>query len=123
VNRESSNSDIVEPVHFFLKSLLILFLFACLAVGQTSIIGGALQGTLSDSTGGRIAGAFVWARDAATQWQRQVSTDAEGAFRISELPADLYEVLVATRVCFLSARWCQRSAGSYCRTGYHSPVG
>jgi len=79
----------------FLQTFLTLFLFASLAICQTSTIGGALQGTLSDSSGGRIAGASIQVFDAATQRQRQVSTDTEGAFRISELPAGLYEVFVS----------------------------
>ncbi len=82
-------------MRFVTKSFLTLFLFAGSAVGQTSRVGGALEGTVSDSNGGRVPDATVQVRDTATQQHRQISTDAQGAFRISELPAAPYEVLVS----------------------------
>ncbi|SPE39029.1 hypothetical protein SBA3_3010004 [Candidatus Sulfopaludibacter sp. SbA3] len=54
----------------------------------------ALEGYVTDSTGGLIADASITARDAATHQSRQLSTDAEGHFRFSELPAGTYEITV-----------------------------
>jgi hypothetical protein len=51
-----------------------------------------LDGSVSDSSGGRIPGVAVAVRDSATHRTRAVSTDAEGAFRITELPVGTYEV-------------------------------
>jgi hypothetical protein len=59
---------------------------------QTSLLSGALDGSVSDSGGGRIPGVAVAVRDTATHRTREVSTNAEGAFRIAELPVGTYEV-------------------------------
>src|ERR1700720_4966327 len=65
---------------------------ACWA--QTSLVSGALDGSVGDSSGGRIPGATVIVRDTATNRMREAPTNAEGAFHIGELPVGTYEVLV-----------------------------
>ena len=75
--------------------VVLALLLASSAPAQTSLVGGALTGTVSDSTGGRIPGVVVTVRETGTHRGREVSTDAEGAFRISELPVGTYEVLVS----------------------------
>jgi len=59
------------------------------------LVSGALVGSVSDSSGGRIPGAAVTLREIATNRSRGASTDAEGAFRITELPVGTYEVFVS----------------------------
>lgn len=64
------------------------------AHGQTSAVGGALDGVVSDASGGRVPGAPVKLRDVGTEREREASTDAQGVFRIPELPPGLYELSV-----------------------------
>ena len=59
---------------------------------QTSLVSGALEGSVSDSSGGRIPGARVRAREVETHLAREVSTNEDGSFRISGLPPGTYEV-------------------------------
>jgi hypothetical protein len=77
-----------------LKRLLPLLL-ASSAMAQTSLVRAALDGTVSDSAGGRIAGASVRVKEVGTQLARDGSTNAEGVFRFSELPLGTYEVVVS----------------------------
>src|SRR6266436_6184109 len=78
-----------------LKSVALLLLVTLSAPAQTSLVSGALDGSVSDSNGGRIPGAVVTARDLATGQTREVSTDGEGVFRVAALPVGTYEVLVS----------------------------
>jgi len=57
-------------------------------------VSGALDGSVGDSSGGRIPGATVSVRDTATNRMREAPANAEGAFHIGELPVGTYEVLV-----------------------------
>jgi hypothetical protein len=72
----------------------ILFLLNSAAMGQSSLVGGAIGGSVSDSSGGRIPGVSVALRETSTHRTREVSTDGDGLFRISELPIGTYEVVV-----------------------------
>jgi outer membrane receptor protein involved in Fe transport len=62
------------------------------AAAQTSLVSGALAGSVSDTAGGRIPGATVRIREVNTNLRREGSANAEGGFRFSELPVGLYEV-------------------------------
>ena len=76
-----------------------LLLFAWLTAStwaQTSLVSGALDGSVSDSSGGRIPGVEVTVRDTATHLTREVSTNAEGSYHIAELPVGIYEVLASS---------------------------
>lgn len=64
-------------------------------MAQSSLVSGALEGSLSDSSGGRIPGATVTVRDVATHRTRAVAASAEGLFHIPELPVGTYEVSVS----------------------------
>src|SRR5216684_1875573 len=59
---------------------------------QTSLVSAALDGSVSDSSGGRIPGVAVIVRDTATHLTREASTNAEGSYHITELPVGAYEV-------------------------------
>jgi len=62
---------------------------------QTSLVSGALEGAVSDSSGGRIPGVRVAIREVETHLAREVSTSEDGSFRISGLPPGVYEVSAA----------------------------
>src|SRR5437899_3056051 len=63
--------------------------------GQFSSVNAALEGAVADSAGGRMPAVTIKVRDTATRRTREGSTNAEGFFRISELPPGVYEVLVS----------------------------
>ena|SRR5450759_4715608 len=62
------------------RTLLLWVWLASSAWAQTSLVSGALDGSVSDSGGGRIPGVAVTVRDTATHLTREVSTNAEGAY-------------------------------------------
>ena len=74
---------------------MLCLLAGVVAWAQSSLVGGALDGSVSDPNGGRIPSASVTVRNLGTHQAREVSTNAEGAFHISELPVGTYEVLVS----------------------------
>ncbi len=78
-----------------LQTSALLVVLALPAPAQTSLVSGALDGSVSDSKGGRIPGAAVTVRDPDTGRTREISTDDEGVFRVSALPVGAYEVLVS----------------------------
>ena len=77
-----------------MKFGLLISLVWC-ASAQTSLVNAALDGVVSDSTGGRIAGASVVVRETSTHLTRETSTNPDGAFRFAELPVGTYEVTAA----------------------------
>jgi hypothetical protein len=74
------------------RTLLLCVWLASNAWAQTSLVSGALDGSVSDSSGGRIPGVTVTVRDTATHLIRKVSSNAEGSYHIAELPVGIYEV-------------------------------
>ena len=83
----------MEPFSTLVRYFIALFVVWA-ASAQTSSVSAALEGYVTDPTGGRIPGASVIARDIATHQSRELSTNAEGLFRFAELPAGTYEVTV-----------------------------
>jgi hypothetical protein len=75
----------------FLVCLSALLASTSPAVAQSSETG-ALQGTVTDPSGGSIAGATITATNRSTGQARTASTDASGGFRISLLPPGNYSV-------------------------------
>ncbi|MBS1839357.1 MAG: TonB-dependent receptor [Acidobacteria bacterium] len=53
---------------------------------------GSINGTVTDSSGGIIAGATVKVRNLATNFERTSTTNSDGSFVIPELPIGTYEV-------------------------------
>ncbi len=72
----------------------VLLAVVCVGRAQTSLTGGALAGTVSDSGGAVIPDARLTVRDIGTHQSRQASTDAGGQYRFAELPAGTYEVVL-----------------------------
>ena len=73
-------------------SFALFSLMASMCHAQTSLVGGTLEGVISDSSGGRLQGAAVMVKETENGRVREVPTNSEGAFRLSELPAGTYEV-------------------------------
>jgi hypothetical protein len=83
----------MESFSTLLRCFVALFVVWA-ASAQTSPVSAALEGYVTDPTGGRIPGASMIARDIATHQSRELSTNAEGLFRFAELPTGTYEVTV-----------------------------
>ena len=73
---------------------LVILTLAAGGGAQTSRVAGAVQGNVTDQTGGAVAGARVWLRSEGTNQTRTVITTADGAFRAGELPVGRYELRV-----------------------------
>jgi Carboxypeptidase regulatory-like domain/TonB-dependent Receptor Plug Domain/TonB dependent receptor len=70
---------------------LAAFSFAAPAASAQSFRGG-IRGTITDSSGGVIAGAKVTARNLGTSETREVTADPDGSYMFLELPAGEYEI-------------------------------
>jgi hypothetical protein len=75
----------------FFVCLAVLFLFVSPALPQSATTGG-LTGTVTDPSGGVIAGATVTATSLATGQERSVTTDASGTYKFSLLAAGNYSL-------------------------------
>ena len=77
------------------RTFLLCAWLASSAWAQTSLVSGALDGSVSDSTGGRIPGVAVKVRETATHLTREASTNTQGSYHFTELPVGIYEVLAS----------------------------
>jgi hypothetical protein len=68
---------------------LLIYVPADPAVSQTT---GAIQGTVTDSSGAVLPGAAVEARSASLQGVRSATTDSRGSYRFPSLPPGTYTV-------------------------------
>ena len=75
--------------------VLALILLTSTAIAQSSRVGGNLEGTVSDSSGSRIAGASIEILEISTGLTRLLSTDTQGIFRATDLAVGKYEVRVS----------------------------
>src|SRR6266446_512824 len=80
--------------HMLNKRLMLLVLFSILCTplvfGQGT--GGAIAGTVTDQQGAVVPGATLTIKNLDTDFQRQVSTDSNGYYRIVALPVGRYVV-------------------------------
>src|SRR6266704_3486031 len=82
-----------ERVKLLLGGVVVLAIaFSCEA--QTSRVAGSVQGSVVDQTGGAVAAATVTLRNQGTNQTRTMPTNAEGFFRVGELPVGKYEIRV-----------------------------
>jgi hypothetical protein len=70
---------------------LVCFICVAPALGQSAETG-ALSGTITDPSGGVIAGASVTATNLATGQSRTATTDSNGVYKVSLLPPGNYSV-------------------------------
>ncbi len=83
-----------KAVRCLLRFMPILILFVVAARAQTSRVGATIQGTVSDASGGSVAGATVRIREQSTNIERTIHADSHGLFRATDLPVGIYEVRV-----------------------------
>jgi hypothetical protein len=72
--------------------IIVVFALLCAATAQSPE--GTLTGTVSDTSGARIAGASVTASARGFSYTRTTRTNAVGEFRLESLPPGSYEVKV-----------------------------
>jgi hypothetical protein len=75
--------------------LLVLLAAGVSAWAQSQATTGVIEGTVSDQSGAVVPGATVTLRNTATNFERVVTTDADGRFRGLLLPLGPYRVAVA----------------------------
>ncbi|MCC7499190.1 MAG: TonB-dependent receptor [Bryobacterales bacterium] len=73
-------------------TLLVFFILSAVSAPAQSAAAGALEGTVTDGTGQRLAGAVIHLRNAATGEHFKASAGADGAFQFSLLPPGSYRV-------------------------------
>ncbi len=78
----------------FLVCLAVLFLCVSPVLAQSSRTG-ALTGTITDPSGGVIAGATVTATELATSQDRATTTDSTGTYRFTALPSGAYRLKIS----------------------------
>jgi outer membrane receptor protein involved in Fe transport len=76
----------------FLAGLAILLALPLAARAQSLAAGGAIQGTVTDESGGVLPGVNVTIRNTGTGVVRETQTDAAGVYRAPLLPVGNYEV-------------------------------
>jgi hypothetical protein len=79
----------------FSVCLLATFLFATLAVAQTQITTGTIQGTILDANGAAIPGANVEIKNIDTNFTRTTTSDEDGRFVALQLPSGRYNLTVS----------------------------
>ncbi len=72
-----------------------LAIFTCTSAWAQNAETGALGGTVTDASGGALAGAKVVATNPATGAEKEITADAAGGYRISNLPPGTYKVEVS----------------------------
>ena len=77
--------------YFLIALALIVFPFTATAQTTTSTI----EGTIADSKKAVVSGAQVVVKNAALGIERTSSTDADGLFRVTALPAGTYSIAVS----------------------------
>jgi outer membrane receptor protein involved in Fe transport len=74
-------------------AMIFVFFFACLSSSlPAQSYRGAVRGFVHDQSGAVVVGAKVTARNFATGFSRDSTTEADGGYVIPELPAGQYEV-------------------------------
>src|SRR5262252_1006921 len=75
---------------FAVLFIFLLFLVSANAAAQST--GGRIRGTVSDASGGAVAGATVTLLNAATNVSRDAVTSATGEYLFLEVPVGTYEI-------------------------------
>jgi hypothetical protein len=74
--------------------LLVTLAFATLALAQTQITTGTIQGTILDANGAAVPGANVEVKNVDTNFARTTTSDEDGRFVALQLPSGRYNVTV-----------------------------
>jgi len=86
-------SRLVRQVHTIVCLYLLLSCAGAL-IAPAQEFHGALRGVVQDATGGRVPAAQIVVRAAESLFQREVSSDSRGEFRMDELPPGAYHIKV-----------------------------
>ena len=78
-----------------LASFVILMFMAAMAIGQSAT--GQVSGTVTDPNGAVVAGAAVKVINAETNFQREATTNGDGAFSVALLPAGTYSIEITSK--------------------------
>ena len=98
----------IRPVRLVSLLALALLLVPTLGLAQSQATTGVIEGTVSDPTGRAVPGATVVVKNTATNFERTLTTDADGRFRGLLLPLGPYRVTRQPRG--LRARSCARAS-------------
>ncbi len=79
------------------RLLLVVLLVLRVTTPSDAQTAAALQGRVFDTSGAVVPGATITVRSQATGFVRSVSTDAEGRYYVTAIPAGRYEVTGAAR--------------------------
>ncbi|MGH9865963.1 MAG: carboxypeptidase-like regulatory domain-containing protein, partial [Candidatus Acidiferrales bacterium] len=79
-------------MRWLLAFTFLFFTFVTAAIAQTSRVGGTIEGTVTDASGGSVAAASVRIREQSTNRTRIIHADQQGLFRATDLPVGIYEV-------------------------------
>jgi outer membrane receptor protein involved in Fe transport len=74
--------------------VVFLWIFAGAPITRGQSYRGALQGTVLDSSGARVAAAQIIIRGVGTSFARSAASDVLGDFRLEDLPPGRYEIAV-----------------------------
>ncbi|MFL6228704.1 MAG: carboxypeptidase regulatory-like domain-containing protein [Pyrinomonadaceae bacterium] len=69
-------------------------IYGPLALAQTSASAGTITGVVTDPNGAVVPGASVRIENAVTHSERTATTDAEGVFRLNNVPFNIYQLSV-----------------------------
>ncbi len=78
----------------FLALILVAILLPASLLGQTATTT-SLSGLVADARGEAVAGAIVTLKDTATNQERTATTNEEGRYSFTNLPAGIYNVTVS----------------------------
>src|SRR5262245_9936499 len=88
-----SNISVTSYFFRFVGPTLAVIFFLAMTV-QSQVLYGALIGRVEDQTGARVAGARISVTNKATGQERDVVTDAEGAYAFRDLQVGVYDIKI-----------------------------
>src|SRR3974390_296726 len=98
VRRNYMKCGLFVKTTVILGVLLVLGIFGfASAPAYAQVTGATVSGTVTDASGGVVAGATVSFKDAATSTTREVTTDTAGLYAVPNLAPGSYEVRVTAK--------------------------
>jgi hypothetical protein len=85
-----------RSVRAIVPTMLLLFVFLCVARPQSGS-SGSIQGVVNDPSGAVVAGATVEIDNVVSGYSRTVTTNADGAFKFTNLPFNTYHTTVTAK--------------------------
>jgi hypothetical protein len=113
------------PFRWLLRTLSFGIIFSCIAPrGVPQIVSGSITGSVTDPSGGAVAGAKVTAANTATGVETPTTTNPSGYFNIPNLIAGIYRIdISATGFKAVSRPDIQLQIGSVVNLDFHLEVG